>query len=451
VFNWPGSTNTQVIATGGLGAVPVFAGTNLVWLPDTNLNDAFRGAGAEIIADPQMAADGFTPGPLSPAIDAGKPNLTFVDRNGTARPLNTGFDLGAVEVFRPAYVPPTILSVFPADGASNVVQGVTITVVIRDGTALPDPASYRLKLNGHTVTPSSNKIGTSTTVTYAQPGGLLGNTVYTAVFTFADNSSPTPNLFTNTWSFTTQPAMDAAAPRLQGSDPSALVVLKATHFNRNTAAGGSSWQQVSADSPDGTAMQALPNVGRNVLGNISLSPLMEYKVTFVTNGTHYIWAFGEADSPPGAGVDDTCNIGLDGVLPSTGTGFGGNFAVLQGFLWNNALLGNGPIATLNVATLGEHVVDVWMREDGLLLNQILLTTDPDYNPSATPPTESPLNPAQPRLTVQNTSAGLVITWSGGGTLYSGPTVTGPWSPVAGASGSINIDPAAPQQFYQVIR
>ena len=110
-----------------------------------------------------------------------------------------------------------------------------------------------------------------------------------------------------------------------------------------------------------------------------------------------------------------------------------------------------PSGTLNVATLGEHVVDVWMREDGLLLNQILLTTDPDYNPSITPPTESPLNPAQPQLTVQNTSAGLVITWSGGGTLYSGPTVTGPWGPVAGASGSINIDPSAPQQFYKVIR
>jgi hypothetical protein len=142
---------------------------------------------------------------------------------------------------------------------------------------------------------------------------------------------------------------------------------------------------------------------------------------------------------------------LDGVLPSTGAGFGGNFAFLAGFQWNNALLGNGPIATLDVATLGEHVVDVWMGEDGLLLNQILLTTDPNYDPNATPPTESPLNPAQPRLTVQNTSAGLVITWSGGGTLYSGPTVAGPWNPVAGASGSINIDPSAPQQFYRVIR
>jgi hypothetical protein len=451
LFNWPGSTNTQVVATGGLGAVPVIAGTNLVWLPDTNANDAFRGAGAEIIADPQVAADGYTPGPLSPAIDAGTPNLTFVDRNGTGRPLNNGFDLGAVEVFRPAYVPPTILSIFPADGASNVVQGVTITVVIRDGTALPNPASYQLRLNGRTATPSSSKTGTSTTVTYAQPGGLLGNTVYTAIFTFADNSTPTPNLFTNTWTFSTQPPMDAAAPRLQGSDPSTLVVLEAIHFNRNTAAGGSAWQQVVADSPDTTAMQALPNVGRNVQANISLSPLMEYKVTFVTNGTHYIWAYGEADSPPGAGVDDTCNIGLDGVLPATGVGVGGSFAFLAGFQWNNARGGGGPIATLEVAAAGEHVVDVWMQKDGLQLNRILLTTDSNYNPNDTPPTESPLNPAQPRLTVQNTSSGLVITWTGGGTLYAGPTVTGPWSPVAGASGSINIDPSAPRQFYRVIR
>jgi Gylcosyl hydrolase family 115 C-terminal domain len=246
--------------------------------------------------------------------------------------------------------------------------------------------------------------------------------------------------------------MDTAAPRLQdNSGGQGLVVLEATHFNRNTAAGGSSWQSVVADSPDGTAMQALPNAGRNVQANISLSPLMEYKATFVTNGTHYIWAYGEADSPPGAGLDDTCNIGLDGVLPSTGVGVGGSFFVLQGFLWNNAQGGGGPIATLNVATTGEHVVDVWMQKDGLQINKVLLTTDINYDPNAASPTESILNPAQPRLTVQNTSAGLVITWSGGGTLWSAPTLTGVWSPVAGASGSINIDPSAPRQFYKVIR
>src|SRR5678816_1100383 len=95
----------------------------------------------------------------------------------------------------------------------------------RDGTAIPNPTSFRLKLNGQTVTPTSSKNGTLTTITYNQPGGLLGNTVYTVVLTFSDNSSPTPNSFTNQWSFTTAPPLDAGAPRLQDSTPQAVVMV----------------------------------------------------------------------------------------------------------------------------------------------------------------------------------------------------------------------------------
>jgi hypothetical protein len=450
LFNWPGSSNTAIINAGGLGVPPVKAQVNLVWLPDTNSNDAFRGAGVEIVTDPQIGADGYTIGPLSPAVDAGVPNLTFVDINGTTRPLNNGFDIGAVEVFRPAYVPPTVLSLTPANGSTSVVQFASIGATIRDGTVPPDPTSFVLQLNGQTVHPSNSKNGTLTTVSYVQPGGLLGNTLYTAILTFRDTSSPTPNSFSNQWSFTTAPPLDTAAPRLQDSTAEGLIVLAANHFNRNTAAGGSAWVLTNGvDSPNGIAMQAQPVVGRNVFGNISQSPLMEYKVTFVTNGTHYIWVFGEGDSSPGAGAHDTCNIGLDGALPASGTGVGGNFAFLAGFVWNNGI-GNTALATLDVPAGGEHILDVWMQKDGLMINEVLLTTDPNYLPSGAV-AESPLNPARPFLTIQRTANGTVITWTGGGTLYSSPAATGPWSPVTGASGSININPTAPHLFYRVIR
>jgi hypothetical protein len=452
LFDWPGSSNAIVVNAAGLGLPPVTAGINLLWLPDpsTNANDAFRGSGPEIFADPEMASDGYTIGPLSPAVDAGIPYLTFVDINGTTRPLNNGFDIGAVEVFRPAYVPPTVLSLTPANGSSNVVQFASIGATIRDGTVPPDPTSYVLQLNGQTVHPGSSKNGTLTTVTYVQPGGLLGNTLYNVILTFRDTSSPTPNSFTNQWSFTTAPPLDTAAPRLQDSTSENLVVLAANHFNRNTAAGSSAWVLTNGvDSPNGIAMQAQPVVGRNVQANITQSPLMEYKVTFVTNGTHYIWVFGEGDSSPGAGAHDTCNIGLDGTLPASGTGVGGNFPLLAGFVWDDGI-GNTAIATLNVPAPGEHIVEVWMQKDGLMINEVLLTTDANYVPSGEV-AESPLNPARPFLTIQRTPNGTVITWTGGGTLYSAPAATGPWSPVAGASGSININPTTAHQFYQVIR
>jgi hypothetical protein len=450
LINWPGSSNVLMVGGAQPGQPVVVAGTNLFWVGSSNANDTFPGAGALIIQDPEMNADGYTVGPLSPAIDAGTPELTFVDINGTTRPLNNGFDIGAVEVFRPAYVPPTVLSLTPANGSSNVVQFTSIGATIRDGTVPPNPTSYVLQLNGQTVHPTSSKNGTLTTVSYVQPGGLLGNALYNVILTFRDTSSPTPNSFTNQWSFTTAPPLDTAAPRLQDATSENLVVLAANHFNRNTAAGGSAWVLTNGvDSPNGIAMQAQPVVGRNVQADITQSPLMEYKVTFVTNGTHYIWVFGEGDSSPGAGAHDTCNIGLDGTLPASGTGVGGNFPLLAGFVWDDGI-GNTAIATLDVPAAGEHILDVWMQKDGLMINEVLLTTDANYVPSGEV-AESLLNPARPFLTIQRTPNGTVITWTGGGTLYSAPAATGPWNPVAGASGSININPTAAHQFYQVIR
>src|SRR5207253_1645309 len=64
--------------------------------------DAFRGAGTEITQNPQVQSDGYHLKGVSSAIDAGIPNLTFVDIDGQTRPLNNGFDIGAVEVLKSA-------------------------------------------------------------------------------------------------------------------------------------------------------------------------------------------------------------------------------------------------------------------------------------------------------------------------------------------------------------
>ena len=49
-------------------------------------------------------------------------------------------------------------------------------------------------------------------------------------------------------------------------------------------------------------------------------------------------------------------------------------------------------ATFNVLTPGIHTVNVWMREDGCIIDKIVITTDEDYDPSdigPTGPSESP--------------------------------------------------------------
>jgi hypothetical protein len=45
-------------------------------------------------------------------------------------------------------------------------------------------------------------------------------------------------------------------------------------------------------------------------------------------------------------------------------------------------------ATINVPTTGLHRVSVWMREDGLILDKLLLTNNAAYVPTGTGPAES---------------------------------------------------------------
>jgi hypothetical protein len=50
---------------------------------------------------------------------------------------------------------------------------------------------------------------------------------------------------------------------------------------------------------------------------------------------------------------------------------------------------SGQTATLRVAASGVYTFGLWMREDGLRLDRILLTTKPAYTPAENGPAESP--------------------------------------------------------------
>ena len=58
-----------------------------------------------------------------------------------------------------------------------------------------------------------------------------------------------------------------------------------------------------------------------------------------------------------------------------------------GLNWTHATI-DGPVATVNVPSPGLRRVSVWMREDGLVLDKIVLTTNAAFTPTGTGPAES---------------------------------------------------------------
>ncbi len=46
------------------------------------------------------------------------------------------------------------------------------------------------------------------------------------------------------------------------------------------------------------------------------------------------------------------------------------------------------MATINIPSTGVHTVNLWMREDAVMVDKLVLTTDATYVPSGFGPTES---------------------------------------------------------------
>ena len=161
-----------------------------------------------------------------------------------------------------------------------------------------------------------------------------------------------------------------------------LVTFEAEHYDAKVDQGGASWTPYAGVSgASGTALQAGPDAGLKVDDNVAgNSPRLDYKVNFSTPGTYTVWVRGTG--PDYAG--DSVHVGLDGTLASAGknvTGF-----PLNAFGWTK---GSGTTATITVTTAGVHTVNVWMREDGTIIDKILLTTNAAFTPAGVGPEESP--------------------------------------------------------------
>ena len=111
---------------------------------------------------------------------------------------------------------------------------------------------------------------------------------------------------------------------------------------------------------------ALPDDGNNAFDTTN-GPIVGYNITLQTNGTYYLWdRFAAAN-----GGGDSIHIGVNGnALTYGGVGFGAPD--------NNAW--NWKKIEVSIASTGNNSIEVWMREDGVMIDSILITTDPSYDP-----------------------------------------------------------------------
>ena len=327
----------------------------------------------------------------------------------------------------------------PRPGETSVATNASISLTLVDGSATVRTNTIQLSLNNAPVAASirTDPAAPGLTQVSYQPALAAGST-NTVRLVFADSDgSP----YDQQWSFTV--AGNAAIP--------GLLAVEAEHFATNTpvAANGTSWELTTANagfSADG-AMEAVPNVNLNVNVDTTISPRLDYDLSFAVAGTYYVWVRALADSAPGSSQSDSVNVGLDGVLPDSSakiTGFPPG-----GFVWSRITVASTP-ATIVVSNAGPHVVNVWMREDGFIFDKLLFTTNNAYVPTGFGPAETTTTP--PVLNYHLVGNSVELSWLGAGVLQSSTEVAGPYTPFPGGSTSpVTILFDQPRRFFRVAK
>jgi alpha-D-xyloside xylohydrolase len=163
-----------------------------------------------------------------------------------------------------------------------------------------------------------------------------------------------------------------------------LLVIEAEHFHRTHDMGGHAFLPITRPHghAGGGALIALPDLEVNRDTDLADAPRADYQIE-IPAGTYHLWVRGHAY---GDGDDDSLHAGLDGEpLPSADRI---TFTDAAGWTWTRATM-DGDDATLEVTQGGLHTLSLWMREDGSIVDRILLAADPSFVPTLEGPPESP--------------------------------------------------------------
>ncbi|MBI3849261.1 MAG: hypothetical protein HY298_03065, partial [Verrucomicrobia bacterium] len=301
--------------------------------------------------------------------------------------------------------------------------------------------SVQLNFNGQAVTPGITRTGAVTTASYQPPGNLPYLSLNTAVWSCSDTNG---NSYSKSATFRTKRTV------LQ-EDASGFAVVEAEDYDLQTpptdpdATVPSLLFRFSDANPLPTKidysgdgyLHLTPNAG-TAPDQAAFVPRLDYQVSFTHTGTNYLWARGAA-MDTGA---DSCYFALD-------------LNQIVGLEWRisgfrNEWTWSRSATPLIVPSVGLHTVSIWMREDGLYMDKLLLTTNEFYRPEDLGPAESALSALPLQLKIYRLGSSVVVSWDGLGTLQTADNITGPWTDLACPSPLVET-PTGNQKFYRLRR
>jgi hypothetical protein len=157
----------------------------------------------------------------------------------------------------------------------------------------------------------------------------------------------------------------------QGGDDG-IISIEAENYKANEAVEGHDWKltvERTGFSGEG-AMVALPDNGADEDDvDYEDTPFVDYQVHFVRTGRHYVWIRGWGINDGAKGHLDLDHRELDNAKEME----------FDEDRWNWAHESDeDDYAYFDIETAGLHTISLSMHEDGLIVDKIVLTTNPDY-------------------------------------------------------------------------
>ena len=163
-------------------------------------------------------------------------------------------------------------------------------------------------------------------------------------------------------------------------DTTGLVVMDARHGAGALGKDGSRWTLLyptpSVFVPH--AMIAQPNRGKTAKDDQGAR--LDFTVRFAQAGNYFVWIRGYGQTTN----DNTINLGLNGLLDTNAR----DVRVPRTLGWSNSFrLTNGRVQ-IAIPAPGQYTINVWMREDGVVFDRMILAQDRSFTPTDVGPSES---------------------------------------------------------------
>jgi WD40 repeat protein len=180
----------------------------------------------------------------------------------------------------------------------------------------------------------------------------------------------------------------------QASSPDGVISIEAEDFDISVPGGEHQWQRIADATASGeTKVQALPDRvrGADSKGDRDKefmtwdpyrdSPRLDYRINFSMIGTYYVWTRAK-------GTDVYANsyhVGLNGIPLDSADRMENDS---KEWLWDSRTK-DGIRPTIEIFEPGPAILNVWMREDGVEIDKIILVRDRRFKPKQFGPEVTP--------------------------------------------------------------